>query len=122
MELDKSMGNTWIKRVVYVYAQLWLSTYGRLPVVVNYGMLGKLLKPLKDNYSEYQLALMLIQYFRWYGLSGDDDFIHRKLHDNTFPLNWFHNYADAIAVYLGDVIDDEAEVKKLVDAKLLELK
>jgi hypothetical protein len=64
---------------------------------------------------------MLMQYFEWYGISGDDDFQHRKLYDNAFPLVWFHNYADPIAVFLGDTLDDETEVKKLVDNKLKEI-
>lgn len=117
-ELDVSMGKSWVQRVAHVYRKLWLSTYGRLPVVENYGKVGKLLKPLKDNYSEYQIALMLMQYFEWYGLSGDDEFLHRRLYDNAFPLTWFHNYADAIVVFLGDTFDNHEEVEKIVNNKL----
>lgn len=120
-KLDPSMGRSWVQRLVHVYGKLWLSTYGRLPIMANYGKVGKLLKPFKDHYTEYQLALMLMQYFEWYGLSGDDDFAHRKLYDNAFPLVWFHNYADAISVFLGDTLDDHKEVEKLVDDKLGEL-
>lgn len=121
MELDKSMGKTWILRIVKFYSLLWFSTYGRLPIVTNYGKLGKLLKPYKDNYSEYQLALMLMQYFEWYGVSGDDEFQHRRLQQNTFPLEWFKSYADPIAVFLSEVIDDEKQVERLVNNKLKEM-
>lgn len=120
-KLPESMGKSWVIRMMFVYSRLWLSTYGRLPIVANYGKVGKLLKPYKDNFSEYQLALMLMQYFEWYGVSGDDDFVHRKLYDNAFPIVWFHNYADAIAVFLGETLDNHKEVEKLVDDKLSQL-
>lgn len=120
-KLDVSMGPTWILRVLYVYQRLWLSTYGRLPIIPNYGKVGKLLKPWTEHYSEYQLALMLMQYFEWYGMDGDDDFEHRRLHTKAFPLEWFHNYIDPIAAFLGDTLDDEEEVKRLVDSKLREI-
>lgn len=121
MDLPESMGKTWILRIVNFYSSLWLSTYGRLPIITNYGKLGKLLKPYKDNYSEYQLALMLMQYFEWYGLSGGDDFEHQRLHTKAFPLELFKFYADPIAVFLSDVIDDEKQVEQLVNSKMKEI-
>lgn len=119
--LPESMGKTWLSRVVKMYQLLWLSTYGRLPQGLNYGRVGKSLKPLKENFSEYQLALMLIQYFEWYGAGGDDSFIHQKLQQNTFPLSWFPTYVDAISVFLGDTLDDQSEMEALVNNKLSEI-
>jgi hypothetical protein len=119
--LPESMGKTWLSRVVKMYQLLWLSTYGRLPQGLDYGRVGKSLKPLKENFSEYQLALMLIQYFEWYGAGGYDSFIHQKLQQNTFPLSWFPTYVDAISVFLGDTLDDQSEMEALVNNKLSEI-
>lgn len=116
--LPEKYGKNWLQRVVAVYSQLWLSTYGQLPKGLNYARVGSSLKPLKENFSEYQLALMLIQYFQWYGADGSDEFAHNRLRQNAFPLLWFPGYVDAITVALGKVLDDEKKVKQLVDAKL----
>jgi hypothetical protein len=118
-------GKSSLHRVITFYSLLWRSTYGRSPTI-EWGRWGKALKPLFENYSEYQLALMLMQFFSWRGANNDDDFVHKKLSGACFPITWFPTTADSIAVYiqnaLGITLDNETEVCAIVDKKLHSLK
>lgn len=111
-----------LTRVTKVYSLLWRHKYGRSPANFDFGRLGKKLKPILDSYTDYQLALLLIQYFEWRGDTCSDDFLYKRLSSNTFPLLWFPDYADSIAVFtqntMGIDIDNEGVVKKVVDDHL----
>lgn len=101
-----------LQRLVALYSLLWHRRYGRRPTV-NYGRVGSALQPLWDNYSEYQLSLMMIQFFDWSDI---------KLTEKCYPITWFPNTADAIAVYLQNVLkvnlDSDQAIKPIIDKEL----
>jgi hypothetical protein len=119
-------GSSKLLKVVNFYSLLWLNRYGSKPSSFDFGHLGKRLKPILDSHSSYVLALLLLQYFRWHGASGNDESIQNNLNNNFFPLAWLPNYIDAMKVYLknesGIDIEDEEKVREIVDEKLEELK
>lgn len=118
-------GKSSIQRLVNFYSFVWKERYGRLPVQTNYALLGKQLKPTFSLLSEYQLALVVMQYFHWKGTTGTDEFGYKRLVDKAFPLHWVPNFVDEILVYWRNEIgvdpDNENEVKRVVDAKIREL-
>jgi hypothetical protein len=117
-------GKSSLLRVIKFYSLLWKSTYGRSPTI-EYGRVGKALKPLFENYTEYQLALMLMQFFQWKGANDNDNFQFHKLSNNAFPITWFPVNADAIAVYIQNVLhinlNDLSTYKHIVDQKFRDI-
>lgn len=118
-------GNSSLQRIINFYSSVWKERYGRYPVSTNYALLGKQLKPTLSLLSEYQLALVVMQYFHWKGTTGSDEFGHKRLVDKAFPLHWVPGLVDEILVYwrneMGVDPDDEKEVKKVVDQKVDQL-
>lgn len=118
-------GNSSLQRIVNFYSSVWKERYGRYPVGTNYALLGKQLKPTLASVTEYQLALVVMQYFYWKGTTGSDEFGYKRLVDKAFPLHWLPTMVDEILVYwrneLGIDPDDEKEVKRVVDQKINEL-
>jgi len=108
-------GRSKLQRVISFYSLLWQNTYGTKPTV-DFGRVGRTLKPLLEQNSEQRIALLLMQFFQWRGATGTDDFTFKRLSDNAFPLTWLPTNADAISAYIRNVlkvdIDNEKEVEK----------
>jgi DNA-binding transcriptional ArsR family regulator len=129
VELPKNQlpikGNSSLQRVINFYSSVWKERYGRYPVSTNYALLGKQLKPTLASVTEYQLALVVMQYFYWKGTTGSDEFGYKRLVDKAFPLHWLPTMVDEILVYwrneMGIDPDDEKEVKRVVDQKINEM-
>lgn len=118
-------GNSSLQRIINFYSSLWKERYGRYPVGTNYALLGKQLKPTLSSVTEYQLALVIMQYFYWKGTTGSDEFGYKRLVDKAFPLHWLPTMVDEILVYwrneLGIDPDNEKEVRRVVDQKIDEM-
>lgn len=116
--LPSEYGNTPIKRLVNFYGKLFYKRYGFYPRV-SYPIIGKLYKSLLNDFTEYQIGLFLLVHFEWRGTDGTDNFLHKKLSDNTFPMEWLPKSVNAYQAYIRNTLnvgfDDLTEVKKYVD-------
>lgn len=114
-------GNSSLKRIIRFYSLAWNNLYGT-NYSPNYPKLGKILKPLLADYSEMQIASFVINYFEWHGASGGDEFSHKRLAENCFPLEWLPQYANQILAYLVNELrvdmEKPEEVRKYVVAYL----
>lgn len=116
--LPETFGKTGIVRIVHFYSKLWEKKYGFKPDI-NFGAVGKLFKPLLTNYSEYQVALLILVHMHWKGANNDSLFIEKKLSDACYPITWIPkaiNEYRAFAInYLGLDFNNQEEIKEYVD-------
>lgn len=117
-QLPESFGNSSLKRLVKVYSILWKAKYGFYPTITKWGQLGKQFKVLITNFTEYQLSAIIVLHFDWKGANGDSDFIHKRLSEKCFPLEWISNSVNEYVAYLKNTIglnfDNKKEVKSHV--------
>ena len=115
--LPENLGKSALNRVINFYSLVFESKYGFKPIV-KYPMLGKLLKPILSEFSEYQVALLILIYMHWRGANNDDDFEKKKLENKAYPLQWFPSgvniYRAFASNYLGVNFNDETDVKDYV--------
>jgi len=102
--LPADFGNRNIGRIFSVYRMMWWQTYGMLPEEINWGMIGRLFKPLFEKYTEYHVAALVILHFDWKGTTGEDQWTHNRLLDKCFPLEWVPKNVNAYKVYLTNVL------------------
>jgi len=117
--LPEFLGNSKQARIFKVYSLLWQDLYGIIPKL-NFARLGRVFKPLIAEYSEVELACFIILHFFWHGASGDDKFIHKKLADNCFPLEWLPHNINQYKVYLVNTlgITTDEDMRKYVKEHL----
>ena len=118
-------GNTYIKRVLSIYTDLFRHKYGFYPQL-PIGRFGKSLKVLIRTHTELQIAAMLITFFNWQGMDGGDAFERDKLLKVTHNMGWFFNSVNKYEAFLRNVyflkMDDEEEVKKFVATNMMSIK
>lgn len=123
--LPESRGKTYIIRVLSVYTDLFRAKYGFVPQLPM-GRWGVSLKRLIATHTELQISAMLIVFFNWRGMSGDDEFSEQKLIDSGHHFGWFFSTTNSYEIYLRNVFhlefDNEEKVKEFVATTLLELK
>lgn len=119
--LPESRGKTYILRILSVYGDLFKAKYGFYPKV-SIGRFGKQLKSLMETHSELQIAAMLIVFFDWAGMQGDDDFTRQKLVDAGHSIGWFFSTTNVYEIYLRNVFglefDNEEKVRHFVEENL----
>ncbi len=122
--LPEPMGKNYQKRIFYFYSLVWNKMYGTYPTA-DYARLGKTLKSLHDNFSEYQVAMLILKHFDWYGASGDDSYANQRLSSACFPISWIPASADAYKAVIinsdGIQFDSEEACKEVID-KYLKIK
>jgi hypothetical protein len=120
-ELPLFLGKTPLARLVEVYSLKFVELYGFKPTL-NWGLLGKLFRQMQQDYSEWQIAAMILLHFDWHGASGDDDFTHNRLADRCFPLEWVPKTTNAYRAYLQNTLGvdfaDQDVVRKHVTSLL----
>jgi hypothetical protein len=123
-KLPDNRGKTYILRVISIYRDLFKDKYGFDPKI-NIGLFGKKVKELSSQYSELQIAAMLIVFFNWGGMDGSDSRTRQRLLDSSHSPNWFFSTTNSYEVYLRNVclikFDDEDEVRSFVGRTMLEL-
>ena len=124
-KLPESRGNTYIKRVLSVYSDLFKNTYNCAPVV-DFGRFGKSLKSLMLTHTELQVSALMIVFFNWHGVTGSDDLAHKKLLEATFNPQWFFSSIQTYEVYIRNIqcleFDNEVAVRGFVARELIALK
>lgn len=116
--LPETFGSTPLKRLVKIYSLIWKDKYGFYPTITKWGQLGKQFKLLISTFTEYQLSAIIVLHFDWKGANGDSDFIHKRLSEKCFPLEWVQPAVNEYVAYLKNSIglnfDDKKEVKSYV--------
>lgn len=119
--LPETLGNTNIKRIVNFYSKIFRKKYGFSPRV-SYPKIGALYKPILQDMSEYQIALLILIHFEWKGTTGDDDFVHKRLSQNCFPLEWLPRNINPYVAYITNSLNidfnNEEAVKEIVNEQL----
>ena len=125
-QLPIGRGKTKIERVMSVYIDLFKDKYSITPFNNKITTINKEINSLSKCYTELQISAMLISFFNWAGMSGDDNFSRQKLTDAVHPFGWFYSTINQYEVYLKNVFglkfDDEYEVREFVKKYLLDLK
>lgn len=98
------IGKTPLARLVKVYSIKFRDLYGFEPQVMNWAQLGRFFKDMLKNYTEWQIAAMILLHFDWHGASGDDDFTFNRLSDRCFPLEWVPKASNAYRAYLQNSV------------------
>jgi hypothetical protein len=123
--LPLKRGKTYILRILSVYNDLFKSKYKFLPNI-TISKFGMQTKNLIQNYSELQIAAMLIVFFNWAGMDGNDKFSRDKLIGVTHPYGWFCSTLNQYEAYLRNVLeikfDEEESVREFVGRNMIELK
>lgn len=124
IQLPDSLGKTYIARLLYVYNRLFRDKYG-FAATLDMGRFGKSMKSLVQTKNEVQIAAMMIIFFNWRGMNGGDEFVHKKLIDNTFSPQWFASTINQYEAYLRNVfnlnLDNEVETMEFVRENLSKL-
>lgn len=118
-------GKTYILRVLSIYKDLFRQKYGFIPTL-SFGKFGSGLKKLISTHTELQIASLMIVFFNWKGIDGNDDFEEKKLLQVTHNSGWFFNSIDKYKAYLINVFgldfNNEEEVRKFVSDYILSTK
>ena len=118
--LPEILGKTPLARLVSVYSLKFNELYGFNPSGLNWAMLGRNFKQALNDYSEWQIAAMILLHFDWHGASGEDDFTYNRLADRCFPLEWVPKQTNAYRAFIQNTLgvdwDDNAAVKKHVSS------
>jgi len=109
--LPEKFGNTPLKRLVHLYSLIWKHIYGFEPTI-QWGIIGKLLKPLYTEYTEWQVASLICLHFNWHGASGEDDFIYKTLSERNFPLEWLPKNVNAYRAYIINTLGIDWDSKE----------
>ena len=120
-QLPGYFGHSPLQRVVMAYSILWYHLYGT-KYEPNFGMIGKVYKPILEQLTEMQVAALILIHFNWSGADGTDDFAHRRLVSNMFPINWIPKNVNEYKTYLTNVLgvnfEDQDAVKAYVKESL----
>lgn len=101
-------GGTPLARISKAYKRLYKSTFGIEPKVYLNGKDGAVLKSLLKDYTEYQVAALLLEYF---------DANDYQLKEAAYPIAWLSSRVNRLVVSLDKDIDfkDPLQVKETVD-------
>lgn len=121
-QLPINRGKTYILRVLSVYSDLFKNKYGFKPTV-PIPRFGKSLKELLKTKTELQVSAMMIVFFDWAGLDGNDNFAKQKLLDAGHNFSWFFSTVNQYEAYLRNVygldLDNEELVREFVGKNMV---
>jgi predicted transcriptional regulator len=101
-------------RLLSIYSDLFKDVFG-FSYKSNFGRDLKIIKDMLQNYSELQIARMMIIFFSWHGMTGSDDREYNFLVGATFSLGLFKVNASKYEVYSRNVLKEDFDS----DEKLL---
>ena len=123
--LPSGRGKTPIERVLSIYRDLFIDTYGFEPEI-PIGRFGKTLNSLLKTKTELQISALLICFFNWAGMTGNDNFERDKLIKATHSPFWFFSTVNTYEAWLRNVhglkFDDEGETREFVAKYMRPLK
>lgn len=101
--LSTKLGKTQLGRLKGFYTLLYRDTFCSEPRVFLNGKDGAVLKSLLKEYSEVQVAALMVLHFNWYGPVGQDENSFARLKEAAFPITWLPNNVNRYFVYLESV-------------------
>jgi hypothetical protein len=101
--LPSNRGKSAVDRLLSIYCSLYNYTFNCY-YKPNYGKDKVIIKRLLENYTELQLAHLLISYFGWHGMTGSDSKEYNNLTQNAFPISWFSTMINKLEVYSRNVV------------------
>lgn len=119
--LSEKRGTTPIKRLINLYGELFSKEYG-FTHKYSFGAIVKVFKGLLSHYSEVQVATLLIIYFQWKGMRGNEQKERDFLVTNTFSPFLFSSSINKYEAYVRNVLQikefDDDEKMVLLLAKM----
>ena len=100
--LPLSRGKTRAMRLLSIYCHLFKEKFG-VEAKLNIGMANKIFNDLCNSYSEVQVALLLIAYFNWKGMNGNDMKESDYLSGQAYPLGLFKSGVSKYEVYMRNI-------------------
>lgn len=106
-------GKTKYERVTSIYSSLFKDKFN-ISAKLNFKNMSKSLKPLLDNYSEVQVAYLLVVYFNWRGMNDNDNKEEQFLINSTYSINLFASGVTKYEIYARNILkvnlDDDVEL------------
>ena len=122
--LPKEMGKAYTQRLLRHYSLLFHWIVG-FSYKGNLGMDFRIYKNLMENYTELQIAMLLIVYFQWHGVTGTSDNDYQFVVNNAFGLSMFSKGISKYEIYarnvLGINMDDEDVLLDKIQQSMLQL-
>ena len=100
--LPTSRGKTRAMRLLSIYSSLFKEKFG-VEARLNIGMSSKIFNDLCNSYSEVQVALLLIGYFNWKGMNGNDMKEADYFSGQAYPLGLFKSGVSKYEVYMRNI-------------------
>lgn len=123
-KLPPTLGKTRQQRIMRIYSKLWQREFNS-NLVVNFPRFGKAIKSY-DDLSEPQVAVLILTHFNWFGMSGSDEFMHKKLFNAGFPIEWIVNSQSQYVAFLknneGVDFNNEKSVYSWLSKQIKKLK
>lgn len=113
-QLPIKFGKTPALRLMGIYSTLFQDRYGFVPSIVATRH-GKQLSSLLKNYTEWQIALLLIIFFEWRGMTGGDDLAEQTLTKAAHPIGWFTNNLSQYEAYTRNVVEVKMDNQEVVE-------
>jgi hypothetical protein len=124
-QLPLVRGKTYILRILSIYKDLFRQKYGFVPTL-PFGKFGIMLKRLMATHTELQVSALMIVFFNWKGVTGNDNIEEQRLLNVTHNSSWFFNSIDKYKVYLINVFgldfNNEEVVRKFVSDYMMSIK
>ena len=124
-KLPEHRGKTYILRLLSIYRDLFREKFGYNPTV-DIPRWGKSCAELIKTRSELQISALLITFFNWRGMTGDDQYESDRLTKSANPFQMFFYNVNQYEAHLRNVqglkFDDEDEVLKFVGNYMVKIK
>lgn len=113
-QLNSMLGKTPLSRLKTAYEQIYQAEFDHKPRVFLNGKDGGVLKSLLKDYNEYQIVLILLEYF---------DSRDKQVRDAAFPLAWVTTRLNKLLVGIEKDcnLSSLTEVKKIVNESMKNL-
>lgn len=117
-DLPSWLGNNYIARLVGIYRLAW--NYNLEGLQCYEKATGRNMRTFRDlhrDYTEYMIAYMIFLHFQWKGISGEAEWINKRLSDSAFPIAWLSTNANSYLLYLEKTlgVKNKDDLKKYVD-------
>lgn len=112
--LPEGMGKTDLDRLLKVYCLLFRKKTG-VDYKISFAKDKSILKRLRAQMSELEIASLLVVFFNWYGMSGSDEREQQKLVGAGFNIAWFSSQINVYKMYAKNIAGIPEDDKKRLD-------
>jgi len=126
--LPTSRGSTYIQRLNSIYGTLFYHLYGFFVKEGSFAKNGAIFKRLMKDYTEIQIAYLLIVYFNWHGMDSNSqsetEWLQKKAHDIfqfQFGITKFETYVRNI-LNMSEVFEDDSKLLQEVGQHIISLR